>query len=564
MFTKTKTRKIKIPKNNNNYNNINNHININLMNGRLKKTKNNINYRFLEEINSNVLHSSEIKLTTHNCMIKNVINNDYTENFQQNKLINPIKSRNKFRNKEIQYLFMEELFIKFKLTTLDNWLKISREKLKLNSGKSLLQIYNNDLRNLLTTLYPNFPWNFESIKIIKPNDFSSIDKQREFMDQLYQKLQLKALEDWIKIPRKEIRNKGGENLLYGRYKKIYLTGLLQTIYPNYPWDFTKLKIKSRGKFQSIEQQQIFMDKLFIKYNLNSLDDWKNITRKIIVQNGGKSLMYYYKEDKTALVKTIYPNFPWNFPLIKFKSYFNLIENQQKYMENLFQSLNLKNMDEWLDVTRNNFKLNGAHSLLKRYNNNIKKLLSSLYPNYPWQFPFNKLFNYNNLLPTLKEWIVKYNITQKSDWYRLPSEINRKFDIVDTLKLFYPSEKWKKSNFILRTKRISQRLLFAFAQKIYPSLLIFENYFHPKLISKVDANMELDLFIPALQLAMEYQGIQHYDDMPAAFGAFESFQTRDETKEKLAEDHSIKMIYIPYWWDQSLSSLQSSLQSSVQS
>ena len=65
----------------------------------------------------------------------------------------------------------------------------------------------------------------------------------------------------------------------------------------------------------------------------------------------------------------------------------------------------------------------------------------------------------------------------------------------------------------------------------------------------------------LQLALEYQGEQHYDDMPAAFGTVELLQSRDEEKEKLAKKLAIKIIYIPYWWDQSLTSLLSSIQSS---
>ena len=200
------------------------------------------------------------------------------------------------------------------------------------------------------------------------------------------------------------------------------------------------------------------------------------------------------------------------------------------------------------------KKNGGKKLLKRYDNDMKRILFSIYPNYPWTYQI-----YSPLISSL---IVKYNITQKKDWYRLKYKNN----LFSALKLFYPSEKWKKSNFISRSKKITQRLLFSFTRMIYPSLLIFENYFHPKLIPKqntVGKSYELDIFIPALQLALEYQGQQHYDDLPSGFGAcsIELNKERDVEKEKLASSLHIKIINIPYWWDLSLSSLLSSIQSS---
>ena len=463
-----------------------------------------------------------------------------------------IKNRNYFKSIENQQNFMYKLFIKFKLKTIDEWNNISRSKVIRNGGSSLIVKYNHNMKDLLSSIYPNFPWNFTSLKFRMK--FHSIEDQRKRMDQIFDKLQLKSPDDWVNISREIIVQKGGGKLLYDIFNGDFIK-LLTTIYPNFPFDFPiQMKI-SKNEFNSIEEQQNFIEYLFYHLKLKSFDDWIKISPKKLKRNGGEKLIKRdYNNDMKTLLSSLYPNYPWCFIRSKYHS----IEEQRKRMDQIFIKLKLKSFDDWINVKKR--KIDQKRRILIFYNNNLHQLLRAVYPNFPWCFP--KVDFRIKLLPKVKELIDKYHITQKKDWYRLPSDSNAKFDLVNTLKLFYPSEKWKKSNFISRTKKITQRLLFSFTRMIYPSLLIFENYFHPKLMNKT-INFELDIFIPALQIAMEYQGQQHYDDLPAAFGAgIELVQSRDRVKERMAKKLTVKIIYIPYWWDLSLSSFQSSLQSQL--
>ena len=498
-----------------------------------------------------------------------IIYPNYPWNFNSIKLNENIKKKKKE--------FFDKLFIKFNLNSLDELLKISKKEIIENGGGNLiLKEYKKDnLKFFFSSLYPNFPWEFShqvknNIKRKKKYlKLKSIEEQRKRMDEIFQKLKLKSHDDWFNIPRKKIIKNGGKKLLY-RYYKGDLFQLLTTIYPFHSFSSNNDK-KINRKLYLIEDQIKFMDNLFIKLNLKSIDDWGFISKNLIRENGGLSLLRFYKGNFTLLLHTIYPNFPMENidKELKLKlklNYFKSIENQKEFLDNLFIKFNLKSFDNWRKITRKNIRENGGYSLLSQYkNDNMKKILTSIYPNYPWE---NSIFNFRyNLSPKIKGWIDKYHITQKKDWYRVSSDSNIKNDIYYSLKEFFPSENWQKSNFEIdsRRKKSSQRLLFSFTQKIYPSLLIFEDYFHPQFLHTNNNNYELDIFIPSLQLAMEYQGEQHYDDIPRAFASSELFQYLDQFKEKLAKDHSIKIIYIPYWWDRSLSSLQSSLpRSAVQS
>lgn len=61
-------------------------------------------------------------------------------------------------------------------------------------------------------------------------------------------------------------------------------------------------------------------------------------------------------------------------------------------------------------------------------------------------------------------------------------------------------------------------------------------------------MSYDVFIAELNIAIEYQGKQHFEPV-VYFGGEDAFQktlARDKLKEQLSHDNNIKLIYINYW------------------
>eukprot|EP01027_Heterolobosea_sp_BB2_P011382 GEZU01016563.1.p1 GENE.GEZU01016563.1~~GEZU01016563.1.p1 ORF type:complete len:107 (-),score=30.95 GEZU01016563.1:20-340(-) len=90
--------------------------------------------------------------------------------------------------------------------------------------------------------------------------------------------------------------------------------------------------------------------------------------------------------------------------------------------------------------------------------------------------------------------------------------------------------------------------------------IFEEYHHPSLglrFSESNEPMTLDVFIPSLSLAFEYQGAQHYRDLPL-FANSAMTQHRDTEKAAACKRAQITLIIVPYWWDRSVSALASAI------
>ncbi len=63
-------------------------------------------------------------------------------------------------------------------------------------------------------------------------------------------------------------------------------------------------------------------------------------------------------------------------------------------------------------------------------------------------------------------------------------------------------------------------------------------------------MSYDIFVTGLNIAIEYQGKQHFEAINFFGGetGLKKTKERDKQKKKLSEENGIKLIYIYYWED----------------
>ena len=69
--------------------------------------------------------------------------------------------------------------------------------------------------------------------------------------------------------------------------------------------------------------------------------------------------------------------------------------------------------------------------------------------------------------------------------------------------------------------------------------------------------QLDIFIPELSLAFEYQGQQHFYDI-YCFSSHSEYLRRDRQKQRACYLKGITLIEVPYWWDNQLDSLKTTI------
>jgi hypothetical protein len=164
-----------------------------------------------------------------------------------------------------------------------------------------------------------------------------------------------------------------------------------------------------------------------------------------------------------------------------------------------------------------------------------------------------------------------SVDELEDWYRVsvaqlsaaPMSIPpaKYGGLIAVLQKAYPDHSWNIAKFDLQSKKASQRKMKSQIEKLLShlgKLEILEDYRHPEMLySSTGLKMELDLYIPALQLGIEYQGPQHYHDL-YNYAQRRARRMRDWEKAKMCESRGITLVEIPYWWDEQSDSLAAEL------
>jgi hypothetical protein len=118
------------------------------------------------------------------------------------------------------------------------------------------------------------------------------------------------------------------------------------------------------------------------------------------------------------LKNLYPNYQWKYrPL----GYWNNLENQRKFLEEVAPSLGVKTLEDWNKITVNQFRQIGGSSgtrLLQIYGNSLDKILKTLYPNHQWKIkrkPRGYWKNLDNQRAFLDQIRSSLGIKNLNDW-----------------------------------------------------------------------------------------------------------------------------------------------------
>ena len=289
-----------------------------------------------------------------------------------------------WKDKKNHKIYMDWLRLQLGYKTPEDWYKISQKDFINNDGDGLLvSHYNGSPLQILKSVYPEenwLPWKFT---LTSMGFWKDRKNHKIYMDWFRLQLGYKNHEDWYNISVKDIRNNDGGGLL--QYYNNSPSQLLKSVYPKknwLPWKFTHTPM---GYWDDIENHKIYMDWLGTQLGYKILEDWYKISKKDIINNDGGGLLHYYNCSPSRLVISVYPEknwLPWKFTPTPM-GYWNDIENHKIYMDWLGKELGYKILEDWYNISAKDIINNDGGGLLGRYNNSPKLLVTSIYPNYPW-------------------------------------------------------------------------------------------------------------------------------------------------------------------------------------
>ena len=486
---------------------------------------------------------------------------------------NPKVSSGYWENKDNIHNFLSQIKEKYNLNTPEDWNLIRKKHIISNGGSSLLSKYKYSIYDLKCMACPEGKSLFNNPKH-SSGFWENKNNIYNFLSKIEKQYNLKTPEDWISINREIIISNGGSTLL----NKYSIYDLKCMACPEGKSLFNNPN-KPSGYWENKENVLQFLSQIKQKFKLTTPEDWNSITGEHIQSNGGGTLLNKYSmfELKSMACpegKSLFNN-PKHSP-----GFWENKENILQFLSKIKEKYNLNTPEDWIAITHNQIISFGGRTLLNKYSIYDLKCIAcpegkSLFYNPPK--PSGYWDNKENIHKFILQMEQKYNLNTPEDWKRISrhqisseggcglfqsknySEIKIKFETPNKTAKVIPFSKLISGSV---QKRSSQRWLFLQVQKLFPREEIVEDYFHSEISRESGFNVQFDIFMIERNIAIEYHGKQHYEDIPSGFSNVETYKNRDMEKEKLCSEHGIQLIVIPYWWDNKLDSLRAFLYSKI--
>ena len=440
-----------------------------------------------------------------------------------------------------------------------DWKKITRNNIIEHKGSGLLRKYS----SVFECLKANFPdenWDYLHPRV-SDGWWDNYENRREFFDSFAKKEKIETMNDWSKIKKQQFIDIGAGSL-FSKFNSIY--EILSNTYPEKNWIISQIR-KPISFWDSQKNQREFFIQIQNELKLNDISELIKLTNSQIAQFGGSNLLRKYTSLKDCL-NTLFPShnwLEWNDRRITRSDYWKNIENQRKFLHYFAEKRGINTISQWKNVNACEISKFGGSGILKLYPNWADALstilnLDSDLPvrNFRNRVSYNYWKNPERIKEFVKQCEKEFFITDTSQWYRISLEnlysilggfsLIKEFGLFEILKLAYPDVKWDKKKLMKSDKRSKQWQIFNLIKQIYPNDEVIEEFNHPLLTRISSKPIEFDIYIPDKNIAFEYHGKHHYEDLPA-FGPAELYQIRDEEKEKLCKDNNIPLVIIPYWF-----------------
>ncbi len=269
--------------------------------------------------------------------------------------------------------------------TMEDWYNISKNDLVNNHGGGLMDRFSGSPTKLLQYVYPEHQW-VPWLFIRAPQDiWKNNGMIQDYMVWLGQKLNYTKTGDWYNIKQSDFVNNHGGNLL-GKYFHNSPIRILRHVFPEYewlPWLFNMAPLHTWNDDSTIKSYMIWLGQ---KLNYNKMEDWYNISQDCFYNNHGIGLLSNcFKDSPIQLLRHVFTDYEWLPWLLKSapRNTWNDNNTIKDYMTWLGQRLNYTKMEDWYNISQNDFQIHNGGGLLPRFNSSSIQVLQHVYPDYEW-------------------------------------------------------------------------------------------------------------------------------------------------------------------------------------
>ena len=483
------------------------------------------------------------------------------------------KPQNYWKEERNQKRFLQQFAKEMNIKEEMDWNNVKVKDIRKHGGSGFLFQFNGNLYNAINKLIFN---NEQKVEENKEKELQT--KEHSLFLHIQHSLAIETEEDWYKVRANQISSLSpSAHRLLLKHRSVHR---LVSHFVQYDWEKKKFVngMVEKGHWLILANRISFFNEVYEKLSLKRKEDWYKVKYKEITNLGGKTLFSIYRTLIEALRDT-YREEEWD--ILQCSSlprhFWSSLDNQRAFLSQLALQLNVHSLDDWYKVDYNIvYSSKGGKSFLRLYNGNFFKGLTSVYPDHQWDIfrsSSSRKINHVQLADFMRKLMTTFDIRRKDDFYRVSKRmvatllkegksVLASIGFHHLLLHCFPAEDWSFHEMKKRSKKAVQRwLMICLKKQLGGEIHFLEDYEHPLISFSSGSLIELDLFIPSLNIAFEYNGEQHYDDIPSAFNPIELNRDRDLQKVNLCLENRIQLLIIPYWWDLSPSSLSSFLLSS---
>lgn len=250
--------------------------------------------------------------------------------------------------------------------------------------------------------------------------------------------------------------------------------MLTTLIPEHQWEASKFQKKPHRHWDSALSLRTLLIEVGAKLGIKEgdFDAWYKIQATDLARHVSDVVLRRYSYSVSTLVETAFPEHAWDEMKFARKSsnFWDSRETQKDFLIELARTLghDPSDMEAWYKVRTSDFKKHGGVGLLKLYGESPRAVITSLFPEHPWQpwrFYSHATSSFWNDIETLrlaaKVIEEKNGIANLSDWYRLNSQtlvdldlkklIRNEALLIKFLSIVYPGHEWQDNFSLTPTK-----------------------------------------------------------------------------------------------------------------
>jgi hypothetical protein len=453
--------------------------------------------------------------------------------------------------------YLEWLYCELNMKSLEDWYTLEHSKIIAKGGDYIIHQFKDGLLGALTYTYPNYDW-----KPWRFLDWEELEHMADMMGSYANQLGIKFPEEWYDWNANHCSDEGVKSIL--RKFDNSASNLLQTVYPETEWQLWRFQRVSNGFWRDIRNHRDLFQWMGNQLEVGGTLGWYKVTRFQMESFGGDIQRHLSKGEALDI---LFPSEDSPFKYLgRSRELWDDVELQREFMEWVAKQLGLKNMEDWYNVEIDQISKMGGRALLSCYGYSLASILDKIYPHIKWKrwkFVGNdSMMDVEYLNNLVKRMEKELYVEKLEDWYGVSFSSARKTScgrelleryggsLLELVRHFYPKMNWDESKWNSMLSQKSQHLLFRTIQDkirtIFPATSVEIEY--DAKMKFLGSALELDVWIPKMNLGFEYQGFQHFFTHSFWHGidGEEMRYMTDGIKTKLARSMDIRLISIPFW------------------